>query len=235
MSDQQRLDLVQRFFSGTGSSYDRTIALATLGFDRQWKKKILELVPENPARIMDQACGTGILTFMIAQRFPASHVVGVDLMEEYLVLARNKAQDLHVKNVEFIQGRAEEVFPGEGFDCITSSFLAKYVDLEALIRNNRRMLRSGGVLIVHDLTYPAHPLYARLWEFYFKILQTIGKWKYPEWEAIVQELPQLIRGTNWIPEMVRILGENGFSNVSVQSLTFGMSAIVSARKDQEIP
>jgi demethylmenaquinone methyltransferase / 2-methoxy-6-polyprenyl-1,4-benzoquinol methylase len=230
MAEERRLDLVRRFFAGTGSSYDHTIALASLGFDRRWKKRILELIPEHPARIMDQACGTGILTFMIARRFPSSHVVGVDLMEEYLALARNKAQKLNSRNVEFILGRAEDVFLNVGLDCITSSFLAKYADLEALIRNNGRMLRPGGVLIVHDLTYPAHPLYAHLWELYFKVLQTIGNWKYPEWDAVVKELPELIRGTNWIPEMVRILREDGFSNVSVQPLTFGMSTIVTARK-----
>jgi demethylmenaquinone methyltransferase/2-methoxy-6-polyprenyl-1,4-benzoquinol methylase len=230
MVEETRPDLVQRFFSGTGSSYDRTIALATLGFDRLWKKKMLELIPENPTRIMDQACGTGILTFMITRRFPTSHVIGVDLMEEYLDLARQKTLERNLKNVEFIAGRAEEIFLDEGFDCITSSFLAKYVDLEALIRNDRRMLRSNGVLVVHDLTYPTHPFSTRLWELYFKVLQSIGNWKYPEWKAIVEELPELIRRTNWVPELVRILGENGFSNTRVQPITFGFSTIVTARK-----
>ena len=230
MAEETRPDLVRRFFSGTGSSYDRTIGLATLGFDRHWKKKILELISVNPVRIMDQACGTGILTFMIARRFPASHVVGVDLMEEYLILAREKAPKLNLMNVEFIQGRAEEVFLDEGFDCITSSFLAKYVDLGALIRNNRRMLRSNGLLILHDLTYPSRRLSARLWELYFKLLQGIGNWKYPEWKAIVEELPQLIRGTNWVLNLVRILEENGLSNIRIQPLTLGFSTIVTARK-----
>lgn len=230
MADEPRLELIHRFFSGTGSSYDRTIDLATLGFDRRWKKRILELVPENPIRIMDQACGTGILTFEIARRFPACHVVGVDLMEEYLTLARDKAHKLDLRNVAFILGKAEGVFLDESFDCITSSYLAKYADLEALIRNNRTMLRPGGVMIVHDLTYPAHPLYAHLWELYFKVVQGIGNWKYPEWKVIVEELPELVRGTNWVPEMMRILKENGFSNVHIQPLTFGISTIVSARR-----
>jgi demethylmenaquinone methyltransferase/2-methoxy-6-polyprenyl-1,4-benzoquinol methylase len=230
MTEETRPDLVRRFFAGTGSSYDRTIALATLGFDRHWKKKILELIPGSPTGIMDQACGTGILTFMIARRFPASRVVGVDLMEEYLTLARNKVENLNLKNVEFIHGRAEDVFLDEGFDCITSSFLAKYVDLKALIRNNRRMLRSNGALIVHDLTYPTRPLFARIWELYFRILQGIGNWKYPEWKAIVEELPELIRKTDWVSELVRILGENGFSEIRVQPVTFGFCTIVTARR-----
>jgi demethylmenaquinone methyltransferase/2-methoxy-6-polyprenyl-1,4-benzoquinol methylase len=230
MSDERRPELIRQFFAGTGSSYDCTIGLATLGFDRQWKKRILELIPDRPLRIMDQACGTGILTFEIARRFPACRVTGVDLMEEYLALARNKAQKLNTKNVEFVLGRAEDVFLDVGFDCITSSFLAKYAHLEALIRNNRRMLRFGGVLIVHDVTYPPQPLYARLWEVYFKVLQTIGRWRYPEWEVIVKELPELIRATTWVPEMVRILGENGFSDVQIHALTLGFSTIVTARR-----
>jgi demethylmenaquinone methyltransferase/2-methoxy-6-polyprenyl-1,4-benzoquinol methylase len=230
MAEETSPDLVRRFFSGTGTSYDRTIVLATLGFDHHWKKKILELIPENPTRIMDQACGTGILTFMIARRFPASRVVGVDLMEEYLDLAREKAPKLKLTNVEFILGKAEDVSLDEGFDCITSSFLAKYVDLKALIRNNKKMLRSKGVVIMHDLTYPTRPLFTRLWELYFIILQGIGNWRYPEWKAIVEELPELIRRTNWVPELVRILEETGFSDVRVQPVTFGFSTVLSARK-----
>jgi ubiquinone/menaquinone biosynthesis C-methylase UbiE len=73
-------------------------------------------------------------------------------------------------------------------------------------------------------------LFARIWELYFRILQGIGNWKYPEWKAIVEELPELIRKTDWVSELVRILGENGFSEIRVQPVTFGFCTIVTARR-----
>jgi len=231
MEGNSAVELVHRFFSGTGSTYDLMVSLCTLGFDRCWKNEILEKIPEGSVRILDQACGTGILTFKIARKFPRSRVIGVDLLEEYLSIAREKARGENVDNVEFILGRAEEVLLHENFDCITSSYLAKYAELGSLIRNAEKMLRSGGVLIIHDFTYPPNHAFAHLWEFYFQILQSAGSWKYPHWETIFDGLPRLLRETKWVTELIRTLGDNTFSDISIHSLTFGTSSIITAKKD----
>jgi len=230
MGENSKVKLVHQFFSGTGTSYDFMVNLCTLGFDRWWKKEILGKIPEGSMRILDQACGTGILTFKIAQRLPLCHIVGVDLTEEYLNIAKEKARRQELGNVEFILGKAEEVLLRQEFDCITSSYLAKYAELGDLIRNARKMLRSGGVLIMHDFTYPPNHAFARLWEFYFRILQGAGRWEYPKWRAIFDGLPRLLRETRWVTELVRFLRENTFSDISVRSLTLSTSAIVAAKK-----
>ena len=60
------------------------VSVATFGIDCRWKHRILTLLPENPARILDLACGTGILTVAIARKYPQCRVVGVELRDEYL-------------------------------------------------------------------------------------------------------------------------------------------------------
>jgi len=85
--------------------------------------------PSDPTYIVDQACGTGILTVKLARRFPHCCVIGVELREEYLSIARNRASQLDLKHVEFRLGRAEEIVLQTGIDCITSSYLAKYAEL----------------------------------------------------------------------------------------------------------
>jgi demethylmenaquinone methyltransferase / 2-methoxy-6-polyprenyl-1,4-benzoquinol methylase len=222
------VEIVNRFFSGTGSSYDYMVNLATFGFDIWWKKKILDRIPRDPARIIDQASGTGILTFRIARRFPRCRVFGVELREEYLKIAQEKRRTLQLRNAGFILGRAEDVFLGAGFDCITSSYLAKYAELETLVRNAKRMLRSGGVLIMHDFTYPRGLVFPRIWEFYFRLLQTAGAWKYPQWRTIFDELPCLLRETRWVPELEDILKRNAFSHIHAERLTLGTSTLVTA-------
>ncbi len=228
MEDHSRVELVHRFFSGTGPTYDFIVNLCTLGFDRCWKKEILERIPKGSNRILDQACGTGILTFQIARKFPHSRVIGVDLLEEYLRIAKEKARREHVQNVEFILGKAEDVLLRETFDCITSSYLAKYAQLGSLTQNVRKMLRKRGVLIMHDFTYPSNQTFARLWEFYFQILRSVGRWKYPQWGTIYNDLPELLRETKWVPELIESLRKNAFSDIHLKSLTFGTAAIVTA-------
>jgi demethylmenaquinone methyltransferase/2-methoxy-6-polyprenyl-1,4-benzoquinol methylase len=223
-------ELVHRFFFGTGATYDHMVNFCTVGFDRWWKRKILEKIPQRPIRIIDQACGTGILTFKIAHKFPLCRVIGVELREEYLKIAKEKATDLNLSNVEFILGRAEDVLLDESFDCITSSYLVKYAELGSLIRNAKKMLREKGLLIMHDFTYPAGRVFVQIWDFYLKLLQTVGSRKYPQWRTIFHELPVLLRDTRWVNDLVETLQENAFSDISLKSLTLGTSTIVTARK-----
>jgi demethylmenaquinone methyltransferase/2-methoxy-6-polyprenyl-1,4-benzoquinol methylase len=225
-----RVELVHRFFSGTGPTYDRVVNLCTFGADIWWKKVILQKIPKRATRIMDQGCGTGILTFQIARKFPRSRIVGVELRDEYLDIAKEKGQTLKLSNVEFITGRAEEVLLEEEFDCIVSSYLAKYADLKALIPNNNRMLRDGGLLVMHDFTYPPNRTVAGVWESYFRLLQMLGNWKFPQWREIYYQLPGFMRETHWKTNLPAILLENGFIDIRTRSLTFGTSTIVTACK-----
>ena len=173
-----RIELVPHFFSGTGPTYDRVVKLCTLGADVWWKRMILEKIPKGSTHILDQGCGTGILTFLLARKFPHGRVVGVELRDEYLNLAREKARARGLRNVEFILGRAEDVLLEENFHCITSSYLGKYAELEILIPNIKKMLQPGGLLIMHDFTYPQNRNVASLWEFYFRLLRaaSVVRW-----------------------------------------------------------
>jgi len=230
MNSDPRIELVHRFFSGTGPTYDWIVNVWTVGFDLLWKKRILAKIPERPIRILDQACGTGILTFKIAREFPLCHVIGVELRDEYLSIAKKKAEALKIENIRFILGRAEDVLLRDNFDCITSSYLAKYAELSPLIRNAKEMLRDGGLLVMHDFTYPRSPIFVWVWEHYFKLMQTVGSWKYPQWRTVFYELPEFIRKTQWVTDLARLLRENAFRDITIEPLTFGTSAIVTAKR-----
>ncbi len=224
-----RLDVVERFFSGTGCSYDRVAVICTCGFDRSWKKRIIAAIPTHSTRILDQACGTGILTLAIARAVPGCRVTGVELRDEYLAIAREKARTAGMTNVDFLLGRAEEVTVDE-CDCITSSYLAKYADIGLLIATAARMLRPGGVVIMHDFTYPENPLFRTVWHIYFGLLRTVGGRVWPEWRTVFHELPQFLRESTWVPDTLLALRERGFRDISSEALTFGAAAIITARK-----
>lgn len=224
-----RLALIERFFDGTGSTYDLMVNAATFGIDRLWKRRIVELIPARAGRILDLACGTGISTLAIARRFPASRIVGVELREEYLAIARAKMQRLGLHQVELVLSRAEDYRAPEPFDCVSSSYLAKYADLERLVPNCRAMLKRGGVLVMHDFTFPPKRYLVAVWRAYFKVLQTVGGAFFPSWREVYQGLPRLIEESRWLPELHEALSKSGFTAVRTDYLTLYGSAIVSAR------
>jgi demethylmenaquinone methyltransferase/2-methoxy-6-polyprenyl-1,4-benzoquinol methylase len=225
-----RTALVERFFRGTGSTYDLVVNVATFGIDRRWKRRLVSLIPSGAERILDLACGTGISTLAIARRFPHSRVVGVDLREEYLTIARDKVRRLGLSNVELVLSRAEDYRAAQPFDCISSSYLAKYADLPLLVRNSREMLKDGGLLLMHDFTLPPKPGLVAIWRLYFRALQLVGGALLPAWHEIYHGLPQLIEETRWLRELQEALAENRFSGFRVEHLTAYGSAIVVARK-----
>jgi len=178
--------------------------------------------------VLDLACGTGISTLVIAKRYPDCHVVGVELREEYLQIARAKIEKLGIRNIEFVLSRAEDYHSHEPFDCIISSYLAKYADLRRLTFNTKKMLKAGGLVLMHDFTYPPKAYLIWIWRVYFKVLQLVGAIFFPAWRTIFYGLPALIQETRWLPELRETLRENGFTNIKTEYLTAFGSAIVTA-------
>jgi demethylmenaquinone methyltransferase / 2-methoxy-6-polyprenyl-1,4-benzoquinol methylase len=223
-------EFAERFFSQNGASYDHIARVATLGLDGWWKSKILKRIPRTPGRILEQASGTGILTCKIARQFPNCHIIGVELQQEYLNIARQKVRDLGLSKVEFIHGRAEDLVLQGEFDCIVSDYLAKYVDLDRLVAHAWTMLRTGGLLIMHELSRPTRPLFVALWNIHFKFLRAYGRWQYPEWNAAFNDVPALLANSRWVEELAAALRANRFSDIKIEHQIFGASVIVSARK-----
>lgn len=99
-------------------------------------------------RILDLACGTGIPTLELAER--GYDVIGLDLHEEMLKVARRKAEERGL-DVEFFQGDALEITFENEFDAITMFFSSiMYFDeenLKKLFNGVVKALRPGGVFI----------------------------------------------------------------------------------------
>ncbi|MDQ6619686.1 MAG: class I SAM-dependent methyltransferase [Pseudomonadota bacterium] len=224
-----RVALVEQFFDGTGQSYDAMVHWATLGIDRLWKRRMVAAVPPNAQRILDLACGTGISTLAIARARPESELVGVELRDEYLAVARRKLREQPRRNVSLVLSRAEDFRSATPFDCISSSYLAKYADLPRLIDANCSMLKPGGVLLMHDFTLPPVAFLRGVWRAYFFVMQQTVARALPSWREIYHGLPRLIESTRWVSELPPLLRERGFRDISVEYLTLYGSALVRAR------
>jgi demethylmenaquinone methyltransferase/2-methoxy-6-polyprenyl-1,4-benzoquinol methylase len=224
-----RAERVDRFFHGNGSSYDRCVAWMTLGADLYWKRRIVAKIPPSRA-ILDLACGTGILTFRLAQRFPGVRMVGVDLTEDFLQVARQKAACLGV-DAEFVHGNAETVpLPKEAFDCVVSSYIPKYVDAGRLLDNVGPALKPGGTLVLHDFHYPVWWDAWVVWRAYFQLCRVLWRPFFPGWMTAIKELPGLIRSSPWVKDFTEGLRARGYVDVQVETLTRATAAIVWAKK-----
>jgi demethylmenaquinone methyltransferase/2-methoxy-6-polyprenyl-1,4-benzoquinol methylase len=206
------------------------VRYATLGIDRQWKRRIISYIPPGSRRVLDFACGTGILTLAIAEAYPTCYVVGVELRDEYLAIAQRKARERRIENINWILSRAEDYRPAEPFDCVVSSYLAKYADLTRLTANTKEMMKDGGLVLMHDFTFPPKPHLVRLWRLYFWLMQRTAGLLFPAWREIYYGLPRLIEEAHWVPELTDTLRQQQFQDIHLEYLTLYGSAIITARK-----
>ena len=96
-------------------------------------------------RVLDVGCGTGSLTFTIADRTKASTVVGIDPSVGYLEYAR--AQNSH-PHVSFEIGDAQKLpYDNGSFDCCISSLMIQFVSAaDRAAREMARVTKKGGTV-----------------------------------------------------------------------------------------
>jgi len=102
-------------------------------------------------RVLDVCCGTGASAIPAAVCVgPTGQVLGIDLAESLLQLARHKSRQQGLENIEFRYGDFENLgLPDESFDAIACVFGIFFVpDMVAAIRELWRMLRPGGKLAI---------------------------------------------------------------------------------------
>ena len=97
------------------------------------------------SRVLDIACGTGVLIPDYLSR-GASRIVAVDISPEMIAVAKGKFND---SRISFVCADAETGDFGNDFDCIVIyNAFPHFSDPEALISNLSSMLAPGGRLTV---------------------------------------------------------------------------------------
>lgn len=124
--------------------------IAKLG--REANEDVVAALDLKPgAKVLDVACGTGNSAIPLAKR--GADVTGVDIAENLLEQARQRAQDARVQ-ARFQEGDAERLaFPDNSFDLVISIFGAMFAPRADLVaRELQRVCRPGGRIVMGNWT-----------------------------------------------------------------------------------
>lgn len=129
---------------------------------RRLRRQVVEAAAVRPgARVLDVATGTGAQALAFAGT--AAEVIGVDLSEAMLAVARCKHRPAHVS---FVPADATCLpFPAGGFDVTCVSFALHEMPgsvRERVVREMVRVTRHGGTVVVVDYGLPAGRLASAL-------------------------------------------------------------------------
>lgn len=130
------------FPSKISKTYDKKID----GSGQDYHKPLdqgLTRIFNKPQKILDLCTGTGFASLKVAKIFPLSSIDAIDQITEMLDIARKKARESGIQNIDFkIANAAKMNYADNEFDFIITSNAPIYLS-EAV-----RVLRPGGLLLV---------------------------------------------------------------------------------------
>jgi len=106
--------------------------------------KMLSLIDNNPANILDMGCGGGVLLDQL-KRYPGAKRYGIDISEEMIKLCKSKFEDIN-----FRAGSVYETgFDAGSFDLIVSRAVFQHLDHpERFLSEAERLLTDNGRFIL---------------------------------------------------------------------------------------
>jgi ubiquinone/menaquinone biosynthesis C-methylase UbiE len=123
-----------------------------LGFWDYFGRRTIELASlPRGSRVLDVCCGTGASALPAAEAVgPTGKIIGVDLAEELLELARRKAVQQRLGNIKFEVGDMLSLrFPTESFDAVVCVFGIFFVpDMPRAVSELWSRIRPGGKLAI---------------------------------------------------------------------------------------
>jgi demethylmenaquinone methyltransferase / 2-methoxy-6-polyprenyl-1,4-benzoquinol methylase len=212
-------DGVRTMFDRIAPVYDAMNRVMTAGLDRRWRRIAIEQTVGDGDRVLDACCGTGDLA-IAALRGCAAQVTGVDFSEAMLERARRKEAAIDWVRADVL----ELPFADGAFDAVTVGFGVRNVaDLEAGLRELRRVLRVGGRIGILELTTPRGPLapFYRLW--FDRVVPLLGR-LLPGGAAYTY-LPASVRRFPGPTELVSALERAGFGGVRFRLFAGGIVAL----------
>ena len=233
--EQSKKEQVETMFDNIAPTYDKLNHIMSLNIDRVWRRRVMRIVRRAKAhKIMDVATGTGDLAIAMAKRVDRTQILGVDLSEEMLAVARRKVEKQGLEErIMLAKGDAEnlDMVSTESIDAATVAFgVRNFENIERGLSEIYRTLKPGGKLVVLEFSMPKNRFVRWIYSQYaHRLLPRIGgmiskdKKAYTYLPDSVEEFPSPER-------FAEILRGVGFKSVKTRSQSFGIAYIYDATK-----
>lgn len=228
-NDERKAKQVEEMFDSIAPAYDFMNRAMTLGIDKWWRRVAVRMVgKKHPQRILDVATGTGDFAIDLYHKLQPEQVVGIDLSQGMLDVAREKIAKRGLDGSIAVQQGDCLALPFEdgGFDAVTVAFgVRNFEHLLQGYQQMHRVLKSGGVLCVVELSTPRNRFVRWFYDLYtLHIIPWMGSLKSGDRSAY-RYLPQSIAAVPQGDDMLAIMREAGFTDCKVKRLTFGTCSI----------
>lgn len=232
-NEGEKKQQVEQMFDNIAATYDTLNHRLSWNIDRYWRRRLIASFNEGVKKVLDVATGTGDLAIALLQKTQSELVVGIDLSDGMLAIAREKAKRLHLEaRVIFQKDDCLQLsFPDNSFDAVTAAFgIRNFQELDMGLREMHRVLKPNGQLRIIELTCPVHfPMRQLFWLYSHTLLPIYGRLLSRD-QSAYRYLTATIEAFPQGEQMMKILQQAGFRDTSFKRLTFGICTLYIAEK-----
>lgn len=232
--DATKKEQVATMFNNISGTYDFLNHFLSLGIDIIWRKKaIKELKAIQPQKILDVATGTGDFAFESINILHPDKIIGVDISEGMLEVAKKKIKERNLGHVFSVQlGDSEGLnFDDSTFDAITVAFgVRNYENLEKGLADMLRVLKPAGKIVILEFSKPKVFPIKQTYNFYFKYVTPFFGKLFSKDKRAYTYLPESVAAFPDGKDFITLMEKIGYKNTKHRSLTFGISAIYTGIK-----
>jgi demethylmenaquinone methyltransferase/2-methoxy-6-polyprenyl-1,4-benzoquinol methylase len=227
----KRESRIRLMFGQVAPSYDLLNHLLSFNVDKYWRRRTTRLVPATgDAPILDLCTGTGDLALAYDRatqgRVP---IVGADFCHEMLVRASAKTERAGANNrIKYLEADAQQLpLPSDHFQIAAVAFgLRNVTNTDRGIAEMVRVVRAGGRVAILEFSQPKHPLFGRLYRFYFThILPNVGQAISRSKENAYRYLPASVSEFPDGEALAERLRGHGLRDVRFYPFTFGIATL----------
>ena len=232
--EERKGEQVERMFDNIAPTYDKLNHTLSLGIDRFWRNRAMDsLKPFAPQRILDIATGTGDFALLAARRLEPSCIIGADISEEMMEIARRKVNQVgRDKCISFQREDCMHMsFEADTFDAVTVAYGARnFESLDKGLQEILRVLKPGGHLLMLELGTPVKaPMKQLFWLYSHFMIPFLG-WLFSRDVKAYRYLTDSVQAFPQGEVMEDIIRRAGYSEVSWRRFTFGICTMYLAKK-----
>lgn len=225
---------VEKMFDSIAPAYDNLNHLLSLGIDKSWRRKAINLLkPFQPQCMMDVATGTGDFAIQACRVLQPKELIGTDISEGMMNVGREKVKREKLdRQISFTKEDCTALsFSDNRFDAVTVAFgIRNFENLDKGLKEMYRVLKPGGHLVILELSEPEWFPMKQLYALYSKVvIPTLGRLFSKDSNAYTY-LPQSIKAFPQGEVMQEILYKAGFNQVKFKRLTLGTCTLYFAVK-----